>query len=65
MSTIIEKELKFKIIQEQLDNGLFNEPYIEVEVGDGEDYIRGTDAEGLIKDILDRTIVPARRRGGR
>ncbi len=53
MSNLDEKDLKFKLVREQLDDGSYNKPYIEVEVGNGEAYIRGTDAEQLIKDILE------------
>ncbi len=56
MSNLIEKDLRFKVIKEQLEDGSFNEPYIEVEVGNGEDYIRGTDAEQLMMGILESAL---------
>ena len=56
MSDLDEKKLKFKLIREQLEDGTYNEPYIEVEVGDGEAYIRGTNAEQLIADILESAL---------
>ena len=56
MSHLDEKELKFKLIREQLEDGTYNKPYIEVEVGNGEAYIRGTDAEQLMLDVLESTL---------
>lgn len=53
MSNLVEKELKFKLVKEQLEDGCFNEPYIEVEIGNGEYYIRVTSVEQLIEDILE------------
>ncbi len=56
MSTLIEEDLKFKLIKEQLEDGSFNESYIEVEVGNGKAYIRGTDANQLMMDVLEAEL---------
>ena len=53
MSNLDETELKFRLVREQLDDGSYNEPYIEVEVGNGEAFIRGTDAEQLMMNVLE------------